>query len=274
MNKISKLLKGISAIIQKPYLINKVIDDESWFFDTIKKVYPQYAQGFLIVELNQLLPEVNETIEPFAFLGGGSLPTDLLLLKGLAKQYPECFYFEIGTWRGESAANVSAVTPNVYTLNLTNQELTRLGYGEEYLKQQGLFSNKINTITHLRGNSTNFDFSPYYGKCDVVFIDGDHRYDGVLNDTKIAFKLVKDDNSVIVWHDYINHSFDIRWDVVQGILDGCETNNLKHLYHVNNSLSAIFTKKDLKPVSNKPILTPNKIFKVKIDSKNYKKSPF
>lgn len=266
MSKISKLLKGISAIIQKPYLLNKVIDDESWFFDTIKKKYPQYTHGLPIVELNQLLPEVNETIEPFAFLGGGSLPTDLLLLKGLAKQYPECFYFEIGTWRGESASNIASITPNVYTLNLTNEALIQLGYDEEYLKQQGLFSNKFKNITHLRGNSTNFDFSPYFGKCDVVFIDGDHRYEGVLNDTKIAFKLLKDDNSVIVWHDYIDHSFNIRWDVVQGILDGCETNNLKHLYHINNTLSTVFTKKELIPVSNKPILTPNKQFKVKIDS--------
>lgn len=267
MSKISKLIKGISTLIKKPYLINKIIDDESLYHDKIKLSYPKFADGFPVVELTQLLPEINESIYSFAFLGGGSLPTDLLLLKGLAKQYPDCFYFEIGTWRGESAVNIASVTPNCYTLNLPNEALKNLGCNDEYLKQQGFFSNQNKSITHLKGDSTNFDFSPYYGKCDVVFIDGDHRYEGVLNDTKIAFKLLKDDNSVIVWHDYINHSFDVRWDVVQGILDGCNSNDLKYLYYVNNTLSAVFTKKSLIPASLTKMLTPNKIFSLKIEAK-------
>lgn len=268
MNKLNKLLSGIKVLFSKPYLINKIIDDESLHHDIIKKSHTTFSDGLPIIELTQLLPEINEEITPYSFLGGGSLITDLALLKGLAKQYNDCFYFEIGTWRGESVANIATVSKNCFTLNLPNQILKGMGYNDEYLDQQGFFSKNIASITHLKGDSTNFDFSPYYGKCDVVFIDGDHRYAGVLNDTKIAYKLLKDENSIIVWHDYINHSFDIRWDVMRAILNGSTKNEFPHLYHVSNTLCAVYTKKDVKSLHVKQVLTPNKVFKVNIEAKN------
>lgn len=268
MNKLNKLITGIKVLMSKPYLINKVIDDESLHQDIIKKSHPQFSEGIPVIEITQLLPEINEEITPYSFLGGGSLITDLVLLKGLAKLYPDCFYFEIGTWRGESVANVATVTPNCFTFNLPTKNLIELGCNDEYIEQQEFFSKNINSITHLKGDSTNFDFSPYYGKCDLVFIDGDHRYAGVLNDTKIAYKLLKDENSIIVWHDYLNHSDDIRWDVVRGILDGSTKKELPHLYNVSNTLCAVYTKKPLKPLSITKVLTPNKVFKVIIEAKN------
>ena len=65
-----------------------------------------------------------------------------------------------------------------------------------------------------------FDFADYYGKYDMVFIDGDHHYDSVKKDTETAFKLLKDNRSIIVWHDYGLDPETIRWDVLAAILDG------------------------------------------------------
>jgi predicted O-methyltransferase YrrM len=56
-------------------------------------------------------------------------------------------------------------------------------------------------IIQLFGDTARFDFSPYFGKMDMVFIDGAHTYEYLLNDTKIARKLLKD-KGVILWHDY------------------------------------------------------------------------
>jgi predicted O-methyltransferase YrrM len=39
------------------------------------------------------------------------------------------------------------------------------------------------------------------GKFDLIFIDGDHSYDGVKADTELAHKLIKK-GGMIAWHDY------------------------------------------------------------------------
>lgn len=58
------------------------------------------------ISLEQLhkgeLPEVKFV----SFLGGGSSPTDCLLLLIIAKQFKKFSYLEIGTWRGESIRNI------------------------------------------------------------------------------------------------------------------------------------------------------------------------
>ena len=51
------------------------------------------------------------------------------------------------------------------------------------------------------GDSATFDFSPYYGTCSLVFVDGSHAYDYALSDTDRALKLVGR-NGVVIWHDY------------------------------------------------------------------------
>ena len=268
MHKINKLLTGLKLLITKPYLINKVIDDESIHHEKIQTKYKQYHNGLPLVDLTTVLPSFNETVSPYAFLGGGSLITDLALLKGLAKQHHNCFYFEIGTWRGESVSNVAEVTPNCYTLNMPDEALKQLGYSDEYVNQQEFFSKNISSITHLKGDSKSFDYSPYYGKYDLVFVDGDHHYDSVLNDTKIAFKLLKDEKSIMVWHDYHNHTEASRWDVLRGILDGTPKTAINNIYHISNTMCAIYSKKPLAVHPFKKMLTPNKVFEVKIEAKS------
>ena len=76
---------------------------------------------------------------------------------------------------------------------------------------------------------------------DILFIDGDHHYESVKSDTKNAFSLLKDENSIIVWHDYGNNPSDIRWDVLKGILDGTPSDKIKNLYRVSNTLCAIYS---------------------------------
>lgn len=56
-------------------------------------------------------------------------------------------------------------------------------------------------ITQLYGNSIEFDFSPYHGKCDLVFVDGSHAFEYVLADTRNA-RLPARENGLIIWHDY------------------------------------------------------------------------
>ena len=261
-----KLIKGLFLLIQKPFLINLVIDNEFVYKDTVLKEYPQLSKGFAMVDYLSLFPNFKETIQPFSFLGGGSLVTDLALLKGMVKKQPNPTYFEIGTWRGESVINVAEDAQQCYTLNLPDADLKQLGCNDEYVGQQAFYSKNIKNIEHLKGNSFHFDFSPYYKKCDVIFIDGSHEYESVLNDTKIAFKLLKDENSVIIWHDYASNPGEIRWDVLKGIYDGTPSDKKEQLFSVSNTLCALYTTTKLTTIDPTKI-TPTKQFEVTLKAK-------
>ena len=96
------------------------------------------------------------------------------------------------------------------------------------------------------------------GPFDLVFIDGDHRYPAVLNDTKKAFDLLKNKNSIIVWHDYAASPNELRYEVMLGILDGSPTWAHQHIYKVSNSLCAIYYPFEIK---SKPFNYPGEVTK-------------
>ena len=50
------------------------------------------------------------------------------------------------------------------------------------------------------GDSATFDFSPFEGSCDLVFVDGAHTADYVEIDTRTALRLVRP-GGTIVWDD-------------------------------------------------------------------------
>ena len=104
-------------------------------------------------------------------------------------------------------------------------------------------------------------------KFDLIFIDGDHTYKGVLADTINAFKLLKDQKSIIVWHDYGITPEDVNFSVLSAIFDGLPPQEHSNLYHVSNSLSAIFCREKFDARMITPIEVPDKIFTVGIKGK-------
>jgi len=193
--------------------------------------------------------------------------TDIALLQGLCKKIPGCKFFEIGTWRGETVANVSNYAAECYTLNLSKNELIQSGATEAYANQQGFFSNR-KKIIHLEGNSMSYDFSALNKKFDVIFIDGDHRYEFVRNDSEKIFENLVHDNSIVVWHDYGYNPCSTRHEVMAAIMDGTPKKFHQNLYHVSNTLCAIFTKEKLNAHKAFADVVPDKVFKVEVSVKN------
>lgn len=243
MSKLRKFVKAVSLLVKQPSLLNRVLDDNEVNKRQVVSAY-QLEHGLPSIRLTDLVPDIDITVSPYAALDGGSTPIDIALLRGLANQTTGCSYFEIGTWRGESVANVAAVAATCYSLNLPDETMINMGMNKNYVGLHRFFSKNLPNVTHLFGNSHQFDFTPYNGKIDLVFVDGDHHYASVKNDTEKAFRLLKDENAVIVWHDYGNNPGDVRWDVLRGILDGTPEDKRKHLYRVSNTLCAIYTNKN------------------------------
>lgn len=261
MGKVLKMVKAIKALVRQPSLINLVIDEnENW-----RKYVAEHhglQHGLPVVELETLFPRFSASIPVFAFLDGGSLPTDIALLMKLAGQFEACSYFEIGTWRGESVVNVAEVANECFTLNLSDEDMRSIGQNEDYIKLTGFFSKDKPNITHFRGNSHTFDFAGLNRKFDLIFIDGDHHYESVKNDTRKVFESLVHDNSVVVWHDYARNPETVRFEVFAGILDGLPPHLRQYLYHAGNTLSAIYTKSKLETRQLKNPTRPEHYFQV------------
>ena len=265
MNKVKKGLKAIGLICRHPYLLNAVINDENVRKEEVIRNHG-LQDGLPLVEIQSLFPDFSVKVTPYAYLSGATMPIDIALLRALAQRQQAHSYFEIGTWRGESVANMAQVVDHCTTFNLPEEDIMALTHDSRYAQLHAFFSKKLENVQHLYGNSQTFDFTPYYHQFDMVFVDGDHHYEAVKKDTETAFQLLKDDRSVIVWHDYAFDPETIRWNVFSAILDGTPADKRKHLYHISNTLCAVYIPEDLATSTLIPYDTPQKYFDVTIES--------
>lgn len=224
---------------------------------------------FPTIDLLDLLPGLNETISYYSFLSGTSMITDIALLKGLARKINDCSYMEIGSFRGESITAVADVAKECISVTLSKDEMRQLGFSENHIKTSGVYIRGYNNITSHYHNSLTFDFSSLGKKFDLMFVDGDHSYDAIVSDTKNVFKLLKNENSIIVWHDYAHDPENVRHEVMAAIVEGTPKEFHGNLYHVSNSMCAIFIRGNFNTTFVENQVYPNKVFKVQVEGKKF-----
>jgi predicted O-methyltransferase YrrM len=121
--------------------------------------------------------------------------------------------FEIGTYLGQTSWLLARNNPqaSIFTLDLPGAEaarglkdqLTDPEYFVEWnrgIRFRG--TPEASRISQLFGDSATFDFSPYKGQMDLVFIDGSHSEAYVRSDTQAAFAMLSE-RGTIVWDDYL-----------------------------------------------------------------------
>ena len=168
----------------------------------------QRVSEVLNAELPILLVEAAET-------DGNAPMLDLLVLVQLVRATNPKVLFEIGTFDGRTALNLAAnASPDarVYTLDLppqgANDTNLPISGGDVAISNRGHIAKRFENsrfshqVQQLLGDSATFDFSPYHGKVDFVFVDGSHTYEYVRNDTEKALKLLRGGKGTILWHDY------------------------------------------------------------------------
>jgi predicted O-methyltransferase YrrM len=125
-------------------------------------------------------------------------------------------FFEIGTSLGRTAWTVAHHNPDVriWTLDVPPTE----GVDETALKlgadDRAYFrpadrcgeafrgTGESERITQLWGDSATFDYGPYAGQMDFVYVDGAHSYEYVRSDSQRALELLTP-RGTIVWDDYV-----------------------------------------------------------------------
>ena len=126
MKKINKLIRGILLLIKKPYLINQLLNSDEVLKSIFSKEFPE-ANETAQISLQSIHHSTNKyQINTYSFLSGSSLITDFIVLKLACLRLEAKDYLEIGTWRGDSVANVADIVENCYTLNLSDEALKKL----------------------------------------------------------------------------------------------------------------------------------------------------
>jgi hypothetical protein len=228
-------------------------------------------KGLPTIDILELLPDLNETIENYTFLEGTSRITDITILKVLAKRFENGRYLEFGTWRGESISNVAQVSKECYSISFSEKEMRQIGIGEPSIKVSRLFSKGLKNVHHIEHNSQTYDFSKLEKSFDLVFVDADHKYEGVKIDTQNAFKLLKDENSILIWHDIGKGLEELtNWEVLAGVLDGAPSDeHRKKIYRISNSLCGIYINGKFN-ASFPETFVPNKSFTINISATKLK----
>jgi predicted O-methyltransferase YrrM len=146
--------------------------------------------------------------------GNVTLEELVVLIAAVAQRKPRRI-FEFGTFDGRSTLNLAANAgpdAEVWTLDLPQTHLADARFAIDsretrYVQKPVSGSRFANTpeaskITQLYGDSATFDYDPYLGKMDFVFVDASHSYEYVMNDSRKALSLIGRRNGVIFWHDY------------------------------------------------------------------------
>jgi hypothetical protein len=132
---------------------------------------------------------------------------ELLAIAALVRQAGTQTAFEIGTADGRTTLNIAnnmMTGGTVFTLNLPLEK--DRGHSQDVPVGHHFKGRHDSTrIVQLWGDSTRFDFSPYYGKCQSVFVDGDHFEPGVGRDCETALRLVDRRDGVVLWHDALRY---------------------------------------------------------------------
>ena len=166
------------------------------------------------------------------------------LLLAFAKLIKPKTFFEFGTFLGVQTLNLATNLPGktrLYTLDLDESSLKTLPQDPaDAVLTKKHFCNEsrlaflgtrfASRITQLYGNSNVFDFSPYAGQMDMLYIDGGHDLETLTNDTLNSFRMLSPDRcACVAWHDYGNPAY----PQVAEYLD--KLSATKKIYHVEGS---------------------------------------
>lgn len=119
--------------------------------------------------------------------------------------------FEIGTYLGVTSDFFLQILPECRVVsiayvnrkwNILRRKLDNSGLSKEQIGSM-VHPNRRSRFTQLIGDSHKLranDLLESYGHFDLVFIDGDHSYEGVSQDTELVRKIIGE-RGVICWHD-------------------------------------------------------------------------
>ncbi len=153
--------------------------------------------------LTAIFPGIERVVVPIGAINeetGHANQAELLYLCALAAYRRVRRIFEFGTYFGRTTYHLSLASPEaeVVTLDLPPDGNARPGeHTGAYFKG----TERAGRIRQLLCDSRQLDTTSYRGKMDFIWVDADHSYELVKNDTAKAFEMLAP-GGMILWHDF------------------------------------------------------------------------
>ncbi len=172
-----------------------------------------------------------------------------LVLAALATLLQCDSIFEFGTYRGDTSWLLAHNLPDarIFTLDLPGPDAVE--HAELDITDHEYFENwnrgarfrgtpEARRITQLFGDSATFDFAPYSGKMDLVYVDASHSYSYARSDTEAAFGMLSE-TGTIVWDDYT------YYPGLYAYLNELAPNLDRPLFHLLGTRLALYSRWDI-----------------------------
>ncbi len=148
-------------------------------------------------------PEFEKVEVPFGAIDeetGKVNQAELLFVDAVAKFIKARNIFEFGTYMGRTTYHLVGASPEAH---VTTLDLPPEGGSKTWPFLGNVYkgSDRESRITQLLCDSHKFDPAPYKQQFDFIYIDGDHSYEGVKNDTLKALEMLAP-GGTMMWHDY------------------------------------------------------------------------
>jgi len=240
-----EIVKQLSLMGINDFTVFDYVLKDNSAVSTENKYLQQVSSGIKLLNLGAFLcnEPTGMVIKEMTFLAGGSGLLDYLFLKALMIRLGFKTYLEIGTWMGESIAAVSEVAEKCYSISMPDDDKEIIDYFRNVLGKSNFsryFSRGRKNIVHYCGDSKTFDYGNIKENVDLVFIDGDHSYEGVRRDTENIFSFIDVDNSIVVWHDFKDIRNKYAEPVVRAVFDALPENMHKSMYAVDANLCGVY----------------------------------
>jgi hypothetical protein len=200
-------------------------------------------EGLVRMDIDQLFPQapdIEVQLVNYKNVRGNVTILELLTMCQVIRSRKPKVLFEIGTFDGGSTIQFAlnaAESGVVYTLDLPPEHPLKEDRSivDNTPEEAGLRfrrSDVAGSIRQLYGDSRSFDFSPYRGQVDFVFIDASHTFDYVMSDSQNAFAMLAP-GGIIFWHDYSDVWPDVKRAL--GVLARDRT-----IYSLNGTGTAVY----------------------------------
>jgi hypothetical protein len=164
-----------------------------------------------------------EVMLQFETKAGNTSLLEQYLLVSIIKKHGCTTFFEIGTFDGQTTETLAKNIPTLSLLTLdlpaerSKETAIPISQNERRYIEKPIIGKRFRgtpeaaRITQLLGDSATFDYTPYLGRMDAVFIDGCHDEAYVANDTQKALTLLTKRGGVVIWHDYLTYDSVTRY---------------------------------------------------------------
>ena len=194
-----------SGIVRRPAEFRHHVVRDAW---TIAKRFG--ARGVQNIEFREIPVLYGAVVE--GYIDDPQRTIIAALVRALGAQT----FFEIGTSLGRTTWTVAHHNPGVriWTLDVPptealDQTALELGADDrtyfrpvESCGEAFRGTGESEQITQLWSDSATFDYRPFAGQVDFVYVDGAHSYEYVRNDSQQALQMLSPQGT-IVWDDYV-----------------------------------------------------------------------